>query len=140
MGKRRAHGFPSYLFDRHEIKKAGLVRERADGPNACDTNHCLLEVVIGTDALCGVQHGLHHGERWRRKKKLASCPTQIPSPEEKDNKEDTRHVQPYLTCALCLRLGYGPAVPVHDRPLGGRGGGITADVSNGTGSREGPLG
>ena len=75
-----------------------------------------------------------------RKKKVSLVPDPDPLPEEKNNKEDTRHVQPYLTCALCLRLGDGPAVPVHDRPLGRRGGGITADVSNGTGSGEGPLG
>ena len=39
------------------------VEERTDGPDACNTNHCFLEVAIGIDALCGVQHGLHDGER-----------------------------------------------------------------------------
>jgi len=76
----------------------------------------------------------------KREKKVSLVPDPDPLPEKKDNKEDTRHVRPYLTCALCLRLGYGSAVPVHDRPLGGRGGGIAADVSNGTRSGEGPLG
>lgn len=38
-------------------------------PDTCDTYHCLLEVGIRTDALCGVQHGLHDGEG--RKKRLA---------------------------------------------------------------------
>lgn len=49
--------------------KKVVVREFADGPDARDTNHCLLEVVIGTDALCGVQHGLHDGERRKEREK-----------------------------------------------------------------------
>lgn len=72
-----------------------------------------------------------------REKKLASWPAAIPPPPgRKDNKEDTRHVQPYLTRALRFRLGDGPTVPVHDRPLGARGDGIAADVSDGTGRKK----
>jgi hypothetical protein len=61
-----------------------------------------------------------------------------PSPEKNNRREDTRLVQPYLTCALCLRLGDGSAVPVHNRFLGAGGGSITADVSDGTGRGEQP--
>ena len=61
------------------------------------------------------------------------------SPEKNNKEGDTGHVQPYLTCALCLRLGDGSAVPVHNRFLGGRRGSITADISGGTGG-EGPPG
>jgi len=112
------------------------TNERTDGPNTCNTNHCLVEVVIGIDTLCGVQHGLHHGERrWTRKIEVSLVSGSDPSPEKNNKREDTRLVQPYLACALCLRLGDGSAVPVHNRFLGGC---ITADVSDGTGRREGP--
>ena len=49
-------------------------------------------------------------------------------------------MQRYLTGALGLRLGDGPAVPVHDRSLGARVGGIAADASHGAGRKERPLG
>jgi len=68
-----------------------------------------------------------------REKRLASC-------IDKNNKEDTRLVQPYLARALCLRLGDSSAVPVHDRFLGTRGGSIAVDVSDGTGRGEQPPG
>ena len=64
-----------------------------------------------------------------------------PSPKKKNNKRgDTRLVQAYLTCALCLWLGDGSAVPVHDRFLGSRGDSIAVDVSDGSGGDEGPSG
>jgi len=73
------------------------------------------------------------------KKKVSLVSSPDPSPD-KDNKEDTIFVHPYLARALCLRLGDGSAVPVHDRPLGTRGGSIAADVSDGTGRGERPPG
>ena len=73
------------------------------------------------------------------KKKVSLVPNPGSLPENKHNKEDTRHVQPYLTCALRLRLGDRPAVPVHDRSLGASWGTIAAGVSDGTRSGERPL-
>lgn len=107
-----------------------------DGPDTCNTNHCLLEVIIGIYTLCGVQHGLHNGER--EKKKLASCPEPDPPRKKKNNKGgDTGLAEPHLTCALCLRLGDSSAVPVHDRFLGAS---ITTDFFDGAGRRERPPG
>ena len=75
------------------------------------------------------------------KKRLASClSVQLRSfPSERDNrKENTRLVRPYLTRALCLRLGDCSAVSVHDRFLGASRGSIAIDVSDGCGGGERP--
>ena len=74
------------------------------------------------------------------KKKLGSCSHPDPSPEKKDNKEgDTRPVKPYLTRALCLRLGDRSTIPVHDRFRRGSRTSIVVDIFDGSGTDERPL-
>jgi len=137
---RGTHGFPSYLFDRHKIRERLEWRsKRSDQTLATPiiafwkSSSELTPSVAYSMAYMMVKNE----ERGKKKVSLMSSPG--PFPEQKNNKkEDTRLVQPYLTRALCLWLGDGPAVPVHDRSLGARCGGITADVSRGTRRGERP--
>ena len=131
------YGFPSYLFDRHEIT------EWLEWKNG-RTDQTLATPIIAfwkspSELTPSVAYSMAYmmvkGEE-RAKKKVSLVPSADPSPGEKNNREDTRLVQPYLTCTLRLRLGDGPAVPVHDRFLRA---GIVADISYGT-RRERPPG